>query len=64
MIRTCRPDGTSKAFLKVKTDEFGESGTENIAIFNNDLSQVQETIAADNIIRQKIIVRENIMKNK
>jgi polygalacturonase len=64
MIRTCRPDGTSKAFLKVKTDEFGESGTENIAIFNNDLSQVQETIAADNIIGQKIIVRENIMKNK
>jgi hypothetical protein len=44
MIGGCRPSGSSKVFLKVV-----DTDSENISLFNNDHTKVQQAIAGSNL---------------
>ncbi len=58
MIKGCRPSGNSKSFLKVL-----DTDSENISLFINDFSKVQQEIVSSNLPAGKITIGGNIDKN-
>lgn len=56
MITGCRPSGTSRSFLKVL-----DTDSENISLFNNDLSKVQKEIVSSDLPAERITLEGNII---